>query len=147
VNSYSTEGMEKHVNDLIAKAERTLLDSFKPVRLEGLNGFQRKMVHQHFEATHEFIVKSYKEDDNVILKVYPVGKLKRLAEEKTQEALMNSKAVELPSMGSFERFVIHEYLQERNGIKTESTGERGKDRRVVIKPLFGRSPRRVTKRR
>jgi len=36
-------------------------------------------------------------------------------------------------MNAFERRVVHTSLQEYPDIKTESVGEEGKDRRIVIK--------------
>jgi spoIIIJ-associated protein len=76
------------------------------------------------------------------MKVYPVGKLRRFAEQKAQEVLMKGESEILPPMGSFERFVIHDYLKNRDGVRTESFGE-GKDRHVEIFPLFGRNPKKV----
>lgn len=138
---------EKYLQQTISEAERSLLDSLQPYTFAGLNGYERKQVHEHFDNEFEYRVKTYRENDQVILKVYPVGTLKRLAEQKTQEALMKGQAEELPPMGSFERFVIHDYLKERHGIKTESVGQRGENRRIVIVPLFGRRPRKVKSRR
>ena len=161
MNSHPDEGLDKkeirfinserehegNAGEIIGDTEERLSSSLEPVRLEGLNGFQRKKVHQHFEKTQEYRVKTYREESDIILKVYPVGNLKRLAEQKTQEVLMKGQFEEMPPMGSFERFIIHDYLKEREGIKTESTGQKGKDRRIIIQPLFGRNPRRVNKRR
>ncbi|MBN2415796.1 hypothetical protein JXO52_08130 [bacterium] len=138
---------DKDVYKAIGEAERFLVDSLLPFTFDGLNGYERKKVHEHFENDTEYRVKTYREDDQIILKVYPVGSLKRLAEQKTQEVLMKGQAEELPPMGSFERFVIHDYLKERHGVRTESTGQRGEDRRIVIMPLFGRRPRKVKGRR
>ena len=126
------------VQEVIVFVEERLRESIKPVVLKELNSFQRKQIHQYFEKTHENKIKSYKENDSVFLRVYPVGQLKRVAEQKTQEVLMMGKPESLPQMGSFSRFVIHEYLKDRNCITTQSIGEEGKDRHIVIYPLFGR---------
>ena len=139
-------GMDEKVQKLIAHTEEVLRDSMEPVTIQGLNGYQRKLVHQYFEKTQEYRVKTYRETENVFMKVYPVGKLRRVAEQKTQEVLMKGKAEVLPPMGSFERFIIHDYLKDRDGIKTESYGEEGKDRHVEIHPLFGRSPKKAKRR-
>ena len=117
----------------------------KSIVVRELNGFQRKLVHQHFEKTEEYKVKTYHEDDKIILKVYPIGKLKRLAELKAQEVLIKGETEVLPPMGSFERFIIHDYLKDREGVRTESFGE-GKERHIEINPLFGRSPKKVKRR-
>ena len=131
------------VQEFIVFVEERLRDSIEPVVLNGLNSFQRKQIHQYFEKTNEYMIKSYKENDGVLLRVYPVGQLKRIAEQKTQEVLMMGKSESLPSMGSFSRFVIHDYLKDRNGIRTQSRGEKGKDRHIVIYPLFGREPKKT----
>lgn len=138
--------MDEKVEKSIAHTQEVLRDSLEPVTIQGLNGYQRKQVHQYFEKTQEYRVKTYREKDDVVMKVYPVGKLRRVAEQKTQEVLMKGKAEVLPPMGSFERFVIHDYLKDREGIKTESYGEEGKDRHVEIHPLFGRSLKKAKRR-
>lgn len=138
------------IDDKVRKAikyiEETLVSSIQPLTIRELNGYQRKAVLQHFEHVQEYRLKTYREKENVIMKVYPVGQLKRLAEQKTQEVLMKGKFEALPPMGSFERFVIHDYLKEREGIKTESFGEEGKSRHVEIHPLFGRALKKAKKR-
>ena len=110
-----------------------------PAIIKDLGGFQRKLVHEHFERTQEYSVKTYRDDEQVILKIYPTGRLKRLAEQKTQEVLMKGVSEALPPMGSYQRFVIHDYLKEREGVKTVSRGEEGKDRHIEIHPIYGRS--------
>ena len=136
--------MDEQVQRLIAHVEEQLHNSLGAIALRGLNNYQRKQVHEYFEKTQEYKVKSYREgEEDVILKVYPVGNLRRFAEQKTQEVLMNGRPEVLPPMGSFERFVIHDYLKERDGVKTESFGEESKDRHVEISPLFGRSPKKT----
>jgi predicted RNA-binding protein Jag len=49
-------------------------------------------------------------------------------------------------MGSYERFVIHDYLKDRDGVYTESEGEEGKNRHVVIHPHFGRMLKKAKRR-
>lgn len=115
--------------------------------VEGLNGFQRKQLYEYFEKFKEYKVKSYRETDSTIVKIYPVGKLKRFAEQKMQEVLMKGKSEILPPMGAFERFIIHDYLKEREGVKTESKGEPGKDRRIEILPVFGRGLKKAKPKR
>ena len=130
----------------IARVEELLLDSLAPATIEHMNAFQRKQIHRHFEKSQEYQVKSYSSEGNITLRIFPVGNLKRLAEQKMQEVLMHGRPEELPSMGSYERFVIHDYLKEREGVCTESVGEKGKDRRIEIRPVFGRSLKKVKKR-
>lgn len=138
--------IDEAVEKEILRVQEVLKESIDPVRLSDFNGFQRKQIYRHFEKTQEYEVKSYKNDEDVTLKVYPIGNLKRLAEQKIQEVLMHGKPETLPPMGSYERFVIHNYLKEREGVTTESVGERGKDRRIEIRPVFGRTLRRAKKR-
>jgi predicted RNA-binding protein Jag len=132
--------------EVIQKAEELLLNSMDPAIIKDLSGFQRKLVHEHFERSQEYSVKAYRDDEQVILKIYPVGRLKRLAEQKTQEVLMKGIAEVLPPMGSYQRFVIHDYLKERDGVKTVSTGEEGKDRHIEIHPIYGRSLKKAKSR-
>jgi len=133
------EEIDKDVLSIVKDAENKLFDSLQPVIIKRLNSFQRKQVYNYFENRNgEYVIKTYREEDDVMIKVYPVGKLRRLAEQKTQEVLMKGKEEELPPMGAFERFIIHDYLKERNGINTLSVGVQGKDRRVKILPVFGR---------
>lgn len=68
-----------------------------------------------------------------------------MTETKVQEVLMSGEAVSLPPMDSFERFIIHEYMKNRGGVRTESTGE-GEERHVVIFPIFGRTPKKAKRR-
>lgn len=138
--------IDEKVRQMIHAAEVALFDSMQPYAIPGLNAFQRRQVHLHFKKSQEFEVKSYKEtEEDVTLKVFPVGMLKRLAEQKAQEVLMQGEIADLPPMGSFERFVIHDYLKERDGIKTESEGE-GKERHIRIMPIFGRNLKKAKKR-
>jgi hypothetical protein len=138
---------DQNIQIILKDIEDTMKDSIKPKTLEHLNGYQRREILGHFEKSQELQIKSYNERGEILLRIYPIGKLKRLAEQKTQEVLMKGKAEILPPMGSFERFIIHDYLKEREGIRTESFGESGKDRHVEISSLFGRNLKKVKKRR
>ena len=140
------EPIDEQVAKTISIVEQSFSDSMEPMLIREMNAFQRKQLYRYFEKTDEFQIKSYKENSEVILRVYPVGKLKRLAEEKMQLVLMNGKPEPLPPMGPFERFIIHSYLKDREGVRTESMGEKGKDRHIEIQPLFGRSPKKAKRR-
>ncbi len=141
-NRQFSNRLDPQVASSIKKAEEVLKDEGQSCKIFGLNAFQRKQLYSHFEKTQEFKAKSYKENDGVVVKVYPVGKIKRLAEQKAQEVLMQGLAINLPAMSSFERFVVHDYLKEREGIQTQSFGE-GKERYIQISPQFGRSLKKV----
>jgi predicted RNA-binding protein Jag len=138
--------LDETVRVVLDRIQSELQESFGPSRVEGLNGFQRKQIHHFFGKTNEYNVKTHKENENWVLKVYPIGKLRRIAEQKTQEVLMEGKEHSLPPMGSYQRFIIHDYLKERDGIRTESKGSEGKDRHVVIYPVFGRSLKKAKRR-
>jgi len=132
--------IDEEILSLVKDAENKLFNSMQPVIIKNLNSFQRKQVYNYFENRNgEYLIKTYREEEDVIIKIYPVGRLRRLAEQKTQEVLMNGREEELPVMGAFERFIIHDYLKQRNGIKTLSVGVQGEDRRVKILPVFGRT--------
>lgn len=141
-NRFHSNRLDPKVESNIKKAEEALKDGNESYKIYGLNGFQRKQVYSHFERTQEYKAKSYKENDGVVVKIYPIGKIKRLAEQKAQEVLMQGVSIDLPAMSSFERFVIHDYLKEREGVQTQSFGE-GKDRYIQISPQFGRSLKKV----
>lgn len=134
--------IDEKVKLSISQAEEFLKDSLKPATLLGLNRYQTKEIQRYFEKNQEYKTKTYRKDDGVVLKVFPVGMLKRLTEQKTQEVLMKGKSEVLPPMGAFERFIVHDYLKDREGVRTESFGE-GKERHVEIHPLFGRNPKKA----
>jgi predicted RNA-binding protein Jag len=137
---------DEKVKQTIKEAEAALLGQMSSYTAKGLNAFQRKMIHRHFEKTQEYKSKTYRENDtDYVLKIFPVGQLRRLAEQKAQEVLMKGESEVLPPMGAFERFVIHEYLKDRSGIRTESFGE-GAERHIEISPVFGRTLKKAKRR-
>jgi hypothetical protein len=120
--------------------------NLSPFSIGGLNPFQRKLIHRHFEKTGEYKVRTVRDDaDEIVLVIYPVGHLQRIAETLLQEVLMTGESRGLPSMDSYERFVVHEYLKNRGGVRTESYGE-AEDRHVEIFPIFGRTPKKAKRR-
>ena len=137
---------DEKVQKTIEYIEKTLYDSIKAITIKELNEYQMKSIQRYFEKIQEYRIKTYRENDEIIMKVYPVGSLRRLAEQKAQEVLMKGKPEVFPPMGSFERFVIHDYLKEREGVKTESLGKEGNDRHIEIHPLFGRTLKKTKKR-
>jgi predicted RNA-binding protein Jag len=137
---------DEAVKQTIKEAEAALLGQMSSYMVKGLNAFQRKMIHRHFEKTQEYKSKTYRENDtDYVLKIFPVGQLRRFAEQKAQEVLMKGEREVLPPMGAFERFVIHEYLKDRSGIRTESFGE-GAERHIEIVPVFGRTLKKAKRR-
>ncbi|NQT25059.1 hypothetical protein HQ585_06880 [candidate division KSB1 bacterium] len=141
----SDSRIDSDVKQAIEKAMASLLDDLQPSIITGFNAFQRKQVYRHFDTLPEFGVKSYRQDEDSIMKIYPVGGLKRLAEKIAQQVIMQGEPEKLPPMGSYARFIIHSYLQDRGGVKTESEGE-GTERHVVIYPIFGRTLKKAKRR-
>jgi len=137
--------MDEKVKRVISETESSMAGNIESYEIPGLNAFQRKQVHQHFEKTREYKAKTYRKDEEYILKIFPIGQLRRFAEQKAQEVLMKGEAEALPPMGAYERFVIHDYLKERGGIHTESYGE-GAERHIEIRPIFGRTPKKAKRR-
>ncbi len=143
--SRKTEQISDEDMSLIRKIEEYFQDAMQPFTVSGITGYHQNVLRKYFEKSEEYSIKSYHEGENILLKVYPLGKLRRCAEQATQEVLMKGKPVELSVMGSYERFIIHDYLKDREGVYTESLGEEGKNRHVMIHPLFGRQLRKEKK--
>ncbi len=133
------------INTLIQKIKKELDGSIVPITLSELNAFERKLVHRHFDHDPDIVTKTYRRGDVHELKIYPVGNLRKYAEEKARLAIDNGETVVLPHMSSYERFIIHDFLKENELITSESKGE-GYERHVEIKPnMFGRGLKRIFK--
>jgi spoIIIJ-associated protein len=65
------------------------------------------------------------------------GALRRQADRGVADALRYGRAIELDSMGSQERKVVHNYLKDRLDVDTHSEGDEP-FRRIVITPLRSR---------
>ncbi len=133
------------IDQILIDIQRKLRDSYEPYCVEDLNGFERKRIHSFFDNKEEYETRTYRQQEKFVLKVIPVGNLKRLAKEHAEKVLQTGEAIVLPYLGSYERFVIHNYLKDFDGIETKSVGE-GQDRRLEIKQAkFGRSLKRIIK--
>jgi spoIIIJ-associated protein len=66
------------------------------------------------------------------------GALRRQADRGVADALRYGRAIELDSMGSQERKVVHNYLKDRPDVDTHSEGDEP-FRRIVVTPLRSRS--------
>lgn len=136
---------DKNIKKMLSDLETKLQDSLEPETLSGLNSFERKLVHRHFDHNPDYETRTYRDGDNYKLMVYPVGNLERFAQEKAQESVDHGDEVALPPMGSYERFVVHNALKEFAGVETSSAGE-GPDRHVTIQcKKFGRGLKRIAK--
>lgn len=60
-------------------------------------------------------------------------KLKQLASQAKEEALQKMDAVVLQNLSSFERRIIHVFLQDDEEVASESVGE-GENRQLIIRP-------------
>jgi predicted RNA-binding protein Jag len=138
--------IDEKVQAVIADAMWHFQETTRPFTITGLSPFQRKQIHQHFERTGEYKIRTFRDEkQEVFLNVYPVGGILRMAETKLQEVLMTGESVALPPMDSFERFIVHEYINSRGGVRTESAGE-NEERYVAIYPVFGRVPKKAKRR-
>lgn len=136
---------KENIDQLVNTIQKELTDSIHPYVLQDLNFHGVQQVKKKLSINQEYKIKTYKHGKEITVKVFPIGNLKRLAEQKAQEVLMKSEKIKLPHMGAFERFIIHDYLKSRNGIKTKSVGKEGKDRHIQIYPLFGRKLKKAKK--
>ena len=136
---------DENIKKIISDTEERLRGSIKPESFNSLNSFERKMVHRHFDHNPDFETRTYRDGENFKLIVYPVGNITDYAKEKAEESLQNGKEIDLPPMGSYERFLIHSCLKDISGIETASHGE-GRERHVkIICRKFGRGLKRIVK--
>ncbi len=135
----------RNMRDMLNKLERKLSDSIVPESLTDLNSFERKLVHRHFDHNALYETRTYRNGDSYTLHVYPVGNIESFAQEKAEESRTTGEPVDLPAMGSYERYLVHNILKDVNGIETLSHGE-GRDRHIqIISKKFGRGLRKIAK--
>ncbi len=134
-----------NIKRIISEVEEKLKDSLKPETLSGLNSFERKMVHRHFDHSKEFKTRTYRNGEDYTLCVYPVGNLERFAKAKAQECLDTGADIDLPPMPSFERFIIHNVLKEVPGVETASHGEGDQRHIQIVSKKFGRGLKQIVK--
>jgi predicted RNA-binding protein Jag len=134
------------IEALVKRIKEELIDSIEPITIPELNAFERKLIHRQFDNSPDIVTKTYRlGDDDYELRVYPVGNLKRYAQQKADEAVQTRQKVVLPHMSNYERFVVHDYLKEIDTVNSSSEGE-DDDRHIVIEPaVFGRGLRRMIK--
>ncbi len=133
------------IDQILIDVQRHLRDSLEPYCVENLNSYERKRIHSFFDNKEDYETRTYRQEDRFVLKVIPVGNLKRFAKENAEKVLQTGETIVMPYLGNYERFVIHNYLKDFEGIETKSVGE-GLDRRLEIKQAkFGRSLKRIIK--
>jgi len=131
------------IDGLISRIRKELADSIEPITIPDLNAFERKLIHRQFDNNSQIITKTYRlGEEGYELRVYPVGNLKRYAQQKAEEAMQSRTTVVLPHMSSYERFIIHDYLKTLDTVKTASVGD-DEDRHIEIEAeMFGRGLKR-----
>jgi predicted RNA-binding protein Jag len=133
------------IDQIIIEAQRRLRDNIEPYDIADLNAFERKRIHSFFDNKPEYKTKTYRDEENYIFRIYPIGNLKNFVEKKAQEALETGVNVALPPMSSYERFIVHDHLKTWDGIETISVGE-DSERHIELKPKrFGRTLKRIIK--
>lgn len=133
------------VNQILSDVKKQLEGTLEPVSIPGLNSFERKLVHRHFDHNPNVVTKTYRKGEDYEIKVYPVGNLIKFAQEKAQEVINTRKKVVLPHMSSYARYVVHDALKSFDAVKSQSFGE-GSERHIEIEPeLFGRGLKRIIK--
>lgn len=136
----------------VSKIDRILIDiqkklkhSYAPVSLNELTAFERKRIHSFFDNKPDFETKTYRNEDDFILTIYPIGNLKKEAEQIAKKVLETGESYFWENLGNYERFIIHDHLKSFEGIETISSGE-GNDRKLQIKQKqFGRTLKKIMK--
>jgi len=133
------------IDQILIDVQRKLRDSLRPYCVENLNSYERKRIHSFFDNKEDYDTRTYRQEGRFVLKVIPVGNLKRLAKENAEKVLRTGETVVMPYLGNYERFIVHDYLKDFEGIETKSVGE-GEERRLEIKQAkFGRTLKRIIK--
>lgn len=136
---------DERIQQLIRNVSEMLAEANQAICLEDLNAFERKKIHQYFDRKADFETKTYRNGEDYLLWIFPLAKLRQLAETRAQEALETGEEIDLPPMSSYERFIVHDTLKDWDSVETISFGE-GEDRHIRIKPMrFGRKLKKIVK--
>ena len=121
------------------------MDAVKPESLNGLNSFERKLIHRHFDHSTSYQTRTYRNGDKFTLCVYPVANIEKMAKDKAKESLDTGETISLPPMGSYERYIVHNALKDFSGVETSSEGE-GKERHIqIVSKRFGRGLKKIAR--
>ncbi|MBD3288003.1 hypothetical protein GF337_04295 [candidate division KSB1 bacterium] len=133
------------IDRILIDIQKSLRDSIEPLSLENLTAYERKRIHSFFDDKPEFKTKTYRNGEDFVLKVFPIGNLKKFADEKVKYVLETGLSVHLENLGNYERFIIHDHLKSAEGIETTSSGE--EDNRVleIKQKQFGRALKKIIK--
>lgn len=136
---------DEKIQKTIRNAQNMLQDSIEAVCLEGLNAYERMRVHQFFDDKADFETKTYRNEEEYLLWIFPVGNLRDYAVDKARESVKTGEEFEFRPMSNYERFIIHDVLKDDDTVETESIGE-DEQRYVKIKPVrFGRKVRKMVR--
>ena len=133
------------IDRILIDIQKNLRDSIEPVALENLTAYERKRIHSFFDHKPEFKTKTYRDNDHYILKVFPIGNLKKFAEEKMKTVMETGQSVYIENLGNYERFIIHDHLKSIEGIETTSTGEENNRVLEIKQKQFGRALKKIIK--
>ncbi|KAA3611006.1 MAG: hypothetical protein DWQ05_21185 [Calditrichaeota bacterium] len=140
-NSQDDEKIQKTIRN----AQNMLEDSIDAVCLEELNAYERMRVHQFFDNKADFETKTYRNGEDHLLWIFPVGNIREYAIEKARECTKSGEEFELHPMSNYERFIVHDVLKDDESVETTSVGE-GDERFVKIVPVrFGRKIRKIAR--
>ncbi len=143
--SFRPKTDEKKIRDIIQEIDDKLKDSIQPQIVEGLNSFERRLIHRHYDHNPDVETRTYRRAGSFTLYVYPVANIENFAREKARQVLEQGESIDLPPMGSFERYIVHNCLKEIDGVETISFGE-GRERHVqIINKKFGRGLKKIVK--
>ncbi len=136
---------DEKIQKTIRNAQNMLQDSIHAVCLEELNAYERMRVHQFFDNKADFETKTYRNGEEYLLWIFPVGNIREFAVEKAREAVANSEEFDFHPMSNYERFLVHDVLKDDESVETTSVGE-GDERYVKIVPVrFGRKLRKMAR--
>lgn len=136
---------DQKIQRLIRNVQEMLEHSNQAICLEDLNAYERKRIHQFFDNKADFETKTYRNNEDYLLWIFPIAKLKEYAEEKAKEALETGGEIDLPPMSNYERFIVHDALKSIESVETSSFGE-NEERHIRIAPIkFGRRLKKMVK--
>ncbi len=136
---------DERIQRLIRNAQDMLVDSTQAVCLEDLNAYERKRVHQFYDRKDDYETKTYRNGEEYLLWIFPVGKLRQYALDQAQSSLETGEQINLPPMSNYERFIVHDALKDIESIETNSFGE-DDERHIRITPVrFGRKIKKIVK--
>ncbi len=131
------------IDKVLIDVQRKLQGSVVAAELDNLSAFERKRVHSFFDNKSDFKTKTYRNGEQYVLKVFPIGNLCRAADEKVNQVLESGESYMWENLCNFERFIIHNHLKDYESVETASIGE-GQERKLEIKSKpFGRSLKKI----